>query len=99
MTLSPDDLLKKFYRAKDRRINLHVRKRGAFNQRYPILFRDYLRFDPLAREAYGEIKKQLARHVPDNVDAYYDIKDPVCDLIISSALAWAQANRWEPGLS
>jgi GrpB-like predicted nucleotidyltransferase (UPF0157 family) len=85
MMLSNDDLMKLYYRVKDRRINLHVRKRGAFNQMYPILFRDYLRTNPLARDAYGEIKKQLARYFPENIDAYYDIKDPVCDLIISNA--------------
>ncbi len=99
MTLSADDLAKRYYRGTNRKINLHIRKQGAFNQKYPILFRDYLRANSLARDAYGEIKKQLARHFPENIDAYYDIKDPVCDLIISNAFAWGKVNQWEPGPS
>jgi GrpB-like predicted nucleotidyltransferase (UPF0157 family) len=99
MRLRPEELQKRYYRVKDRRVNLHVRKQGSFNQRYPILFRDYLRANPMARDAYGEIKRQLARHFSNNVDAYYDLKDPVCDLIISNAFEWAKANRWEPGPS
>jgi GrpB-like predicted nucleotidyltransferase (UPF0157 family) len=99
MTLSPNDLMKQYYRVKDRRINLHIRKRGTFNQRYPLLFRDYLRANPVARDTYGEIKRQLARYFPENVDAYYDVKDPVCDLVILGAFEWAKANQWEPGPS
>jgi GrpB-like predicted nucleotidyltransferase (UPF0157 family) len=99
MTLPPAELEKRYYRFKDRRAHLHVRKRGAFNQRYAILFRDYLRASPVARDAYGEVKKQLARHFPENVDAYYDVKDPVCDIVIAGAFAWAESNRWEPGAS
>jgi GrpB-like predicted nucleotidyltransferase (UPF0157 family) len=99
MVLSPGELEKRYYRGADRRSHLHIRKQGAFNQRYPVLFRDYLRANPLARDAYGEIKKQLARYFPENVDAYYDVKDPVCDLIISNAIDWAKVNFWEPGPS
>ena len=97
MALAPDELEKRYYRFKDRRVQLHVRKRGTFNQRYPILFRDFLRANPVARDAYGVIKMQLARYFPENVDAYYDIKDPVCDIIIAAAAEWANANHWELG--
>ena len=31
----------------------------------------------------------LARLHPDDQDAYYDVKDPVCDLIIDAAEHWA----------
>ena len=97
MTLSAEHLTKRCFRKHDRPVNLHVRKRETFNQRYPILFRDFLRTNALARDAYGEIKQQLSRYFPDNVDAYYDIKDPVCDIIISAGLAWADATGWKPG--
>jgi GrpB-like predicted nucleotidyltransferase (UPF0157 family) len=99
MILSGNDLTKRFYRGPKHRVNLHIRKQGTFNQKYPILFRDYLRAHPMARDAYGEIKKQLARYFPENVDAYYDIKDPVCDLILSNAVEWGKLNEWEPGPS
>lgn len=42
------------------------------------------------------IKRRLARLHPDDMDAYYDIKDPVYDLIWDAALQWAQWNRWQP---
>jgi GrpB-like predicted nucleotidyltransferase (UPF0157 family) len=97
MTLSEEHLTKRYFRTPDRRVHLHVRQCETFNQKYPILFRDYLRSNALSRDAYGEIKQQLSRYFPNNVDAYYNIKDPVCDLIISSALAWAEATGWRPG--
>ena len=96
MTLSPDALAKRMYKCHDPAVNLHVRVEGAFNQRYPLLFRDYLRGTPMAADAYGEIKRQLARYFPEDVDAYYDIKDPVCDVIMAGALAWAEKTGWSP---
>jgi GrpB-like predicted nucleotidyltransferase (UPF0157 family) len=88
--IRPEELEKRFYRSSGRAAHLHVRKRGAFNQRYALLFRDYLRATPLARDAYGEVKKALARKVAEDVEAYYDVKDPVCDAILAGALRWAE---------
>jgi GrpB-like predicted nucleotidyltransferase (UPF0157 family) len=82
-----------------RRTHLHVRIAGRANQRYPLLFRDYLRADPVAREAYGQVKTALARLHPDDKDAYYAVKDPVCDIIVVAAEAWAAARGWAPGPS
>ncbi len=73
-----------------RRMHLHVRQTGRANQRYPLLFRDYLRSSPVALGAYQQIKVALARLHSDDVDAYYDIKDPACDLIIDAAERWAR---------
>ncbi|MCW3463814.1 GrpB family protein [Chitinophaga nivalis] len=87
------DLKKQFYRKTERSVNLHIRVTGTFNQRYPLLCRDYLRSHPYAAKAYGEIKQQLARYFPDNADAYYDIKDPVFDIIMEGAYAWAVAEN------
>src|SRR6185312_10541810 len=64
-----------------RRTHIHIRQLGLPNQRYPLLFRDYLRASLPARENYALVKRALARLHPDDVDAYYDVKDPVCDLI------------------
>lgn len=92
------DWQKWFFRAPvtQRRSNLHVRVQGRANQRYPLLFRDYLRTHPPARDAYAIIKQQLARYHPQDEDAYYDIKDPVCDLIWCAAEDWAQSTNWQP---
>jgi GrpB-like predicted nucleotidyltransferase (UPF0157 family) len=86
--LAEEELQKHFYFKSKRRINLHVRVEGKFNQRYPLLCRDYLRTHPNAAGAYAVIKQQLAKHFPHNADAYYDIKDPVFDLIMEGAYEW-----------
>lgn len=76
-----------------RPMHLHVRQQGRPNQRYPLLFRDYLRAHADAAEAYCRIKLALARLHPEDVEAYYDVKDPACDLIIQAAEAWDAAGR------
>jgi GrpB-like predicted nucleotidyltransferase (UPF0157 family) len=80
------------------KVNLHVRTPGRQNQRYALLFRDYLRHFPDVAQAYGQVKAALVRYHPeDDMDAYYDIKDPVCDIIAGGAEFWAAASGWEPG--
>jgi GrpB-like predicted nucleotidyltransferase (UPF0157 family) len=79
--------------------NLHVRIAGHPNQRYPLLFRDYLRSHPSAAAAYAQAKLALAKHHPNNPDAYYDIKDPVCDIIVTAAESWAKQIEWKHGPS
>ena len=97
----PEQWAKWFYnqRGATRRVNLHVRLQGRSNQRYALLFRDYLRAHPMAAAAYGQAKTALARYHADDVEAYYAVKDPVCDIIIAGAESWAAATRWEPGPS
>jgi GrpB-like predicted nucleotidyltransferase (UPF0157 family) len=93
--------LEKFFAAdlNPRRTNVHVRVEGRFNQRYALLCRDYLRAHDGTRDAYAEVKRQLAKHFPDNADAYYDIKDPAFDLFMSGAWEWAEFVGWQPGRS
>ena len=79
--------------------HLHVREAGRANQRYALLFRDYLRAAPASAEAYRRVKEALARLHPTDPDAYYDVKDPACDLIADAAERWAAATVWEPGPS
>lgn len=79
--------------------NIHVRLAGRLNQRYPLLFRDYLRTHPSAAEAYAQVKRALAKYHADDQDAYYDVKDPVCDIIMCSAEEWGAATHWEEGPS
>ena len=83
-----------------RKVNVHVRLPGRENQRYAILFRDYLREFPAVAQAYGQMKLALVRYHPeDDMEAYYDIKDPACDIILGGAEYWAQASGWQPGPS
>lgn len=95
----PDaDWQKRFFNPEIGKANIHVRVAGRANQRYALLFRDYLRAQPPAAEAYAELKRRLARELPD-VGTYADVKDPACDLIAIAAEAWAAETGWEPGPS
>jgi hypothetical protein len=41
----------------------------------------------------------LAGYHAENEEAYYAIKDPVCDIIMVGAEAWAAGTGWVPGPS
>ena len=89
-----------FQRKDGRPINLHVRIEGRANQRYALLFRDYLRANPQVSRAYGQVKDGIIKYHPeDDMEAYYDIKDPVCDIIMGGAETWAAATEWVLGES
>jgi dephospho-CoA kinase len=45
--------------------------------------------------AYSQFKMTLAEHV-DDLDSYSDIKDPVVDLVVAAAAAWAGDSGWQP---
>jgi GrpB-like predicted nucleotidyltransferase (UPF0157 family) len=78
--------------------NTHVRVQGRANQRYPLLFRDYLRAHPATAEAYAKLKRLLAQHLADP-QTYPVVKDPAVDLIYFAAEAWAIAIQWQPAVS
>ena len=78
--------------------NLHVRIDGCANQRYALLFRDYLRSHPASAAAYAELKRRLAHNLADE-DTYPDVKDPAVDLIYFAAEDWAASSSWHPGPS
>lgn len=94
MALEAGELAKMMTGVADRRAHIHIRAMGKFNQQYPLLCRDYLRTHKPAADAYGRIKEQLSRYFPDNVEAYYDIKDPVFDVIMAGAADWADQTGW-----
>lgn len=93
-TLDPEELRKRFVVHPGRRIHLHVREAGRFNGRYSLLCRDFLRGHPLAAAAYAEVKRGLARHFPEDADVYYEIKDPVFDVLMAGAEEWALRIDW-----
>jgi len=74
--------------------NLHVRVAGRPNQRYALLFRDYLRGHPDAAAAYARLKRGLAELGIDR-GTYADVKDPACDLILIAAEDWAARTHWQ----
>ena len=97
----PEEWAKRYWSRREphRRAHLHVRQRGRANHRYALLFRDYLRAHPASARAYEQVKRALARLHPFDIDAYLDVKDPACDLIMEAAEAWAAVGHWEVGPS
>lgn len=81
-----------------RRTHIHVRVDGRANQRYALLFRDYLRAHSATAQAYAELKRRLAQYLADP-QTYPEVKDPAVDLIYFAAEDWAAATGWQPGPS
>jgi GrpB-like predicted nucleotidyltransferase (UPF0157 family) len=94
LDLQDVDLRKRFFRSLGRPANLHVREQGRFNQRFAVLCRDYLRANAVAAGAYAQIKVRLAARFPADVTAYYEIKDPVFDILMEGANEWAKRVEW-----
>ncbi len=82
-----------------RRVNLHVRGQGRANQRFALLFRDYVRAHPKVAAAYAAVKFKLAEYYGhlEDITPYVDIKDPVVDIIVAQAEEWAERSRWTFG--
>ena len=95
-TDGPDsDWEKRYFREPEgeKRTHIHVRVQDRPNQRYPLLFRDYLRTHPAAAAGYAELKRRLADLAGENRPAYVDTKNPVCDIIIAAAEDWARESE------
>jgi GrpB-like predicted nucleotidyltransferase (UPF0157 family) len=95
---SPVEWEKRYFRPPpgQRPTHMHVRILGRANQRYPLLFRDYLRAVPAAAAAYGAFKHRLVAYHADDRLVYTLIKDPVCDIIMVAAEEWAERTHWIP---
>jgi len=76
-----------------RSVNVHVRIAGGRNVRYALLFRDFLRADPAARDSWGAFKTRLAETVSDLAD-YGQIKASVQPLLMQRAESWAVETGW-----
>lgn len=92
------ELRKRFMRELEgeRRAHIHIRERGRFNQRYALLFRDYLRASDEVRAAYEILKRRAAQCFPDDIDGYLFLKDPVLHIIYAAASLWAEKVGWTP---
>jgi len=70
-----------------------VRKLGRLNQQYPLLFRDYLIADANVRQAYEQVKRELATRFAHDSQAYYAIKEPYMDTLYRAALLWQRGQH------
>ncbi|MFN0083785.1 MAG: GrpB family protein [Blastocatellia bacterium] len=99
-TLSPTNpQLRKLYLREpegERRTHIHIREAGRFNQRYALLFRDYLRASAPVRAEYELLKRRAAHLFPDSIDGYLYLKDPVFHILYEAACLWADAVAWTP---
>jgi GrpB-like predicted nucleotidyltransferase (UPF0157 family) len=94
-----DPQLRKLYMREpegERRAHIHIREFERFNQRYALLFRDYLRSSAAVRKGYEELKRRAARLFPDSIDGYLYLKDPVFHIIYEAACLWARTTGWAP---
>ncbi|ANZ38683.1 dephospho-CoA kinase [Lentzea guizhouensis] len=73
-----------------RRVNLHLRVRGAANWQWAVDFRDWLRHDAQAREEYANVKLELSqRFAADSTGfAYGDAKEPFMEAAVERVKAY-----------
>jgi dephospho-CoA kinase len=95
--LEPARWVKRFHGSADpgRVVHLHVRVVGSPGWHYALLFRDWLRADAAALQAYAAHKRQLAAYGM-NATAYAAAKEPWFDLVLTQARAWADRTGWRP---
>ena len=91
------DWIKWMFKPPDGQRPTNLNDRRA-NQRYALLFRDYLRNHANTVQAYAELKRRLTQNLVDP-DTYPDVKDPAVDLIYFAAEDWAATILWQPGPS
>ncbi len=96
---TPEQWEKAYFRERpgERRTHIHVRASGRQNQRYALLFRDFLRASPKVAAGYAAVKVELARLLGqgDDHQPYVDAKDPVIDIIMAQAEEWAERVGWD----
>jgi dephospho-CoA kinase len=81
-------------------VHLHIREVGSPGWRYALLFRDWLRADPDAREEYLRVKRDAAARYAGDPDGarYVEVKEPWFDAASQRAESWAITSAWGPSL-
>lgn len=77
-------------------VHVHICASGSAWEGRHLLFRDWLRHDTADREAYGNIKRDLAGRDWTDMNAYADAKGPLISAITERAEAWARKTTWLP---
>lgn len=88
---------KRYHRGSDPAVPLHVHVRqvGSPGWRWALLFRDWLRAEPDAREDYRAEKERLAASGPGRGD-YAEAKEPWFDRVHPRLEDWARRTGWQP---
>jgi GrpB-like predicted nucleotidyltransferase (UPF0157 family) len=90
------DLEHRFFRpfsGLPRGVQVHVCGMGSEWERRHLLFRDYLRADAAARQAYVTAKQRAAQRWRDDRVAYTEAKDGQIRELIAAAEVWARSRH------
>ena len=77
-----------------RDVHVHICAVGGAWERRHLLFRDWLRQDPVDRERYQRVKQDLARRDWPSMNDYAAAKSPVINDITRHAERWASETSW-----
>ena len=77
-----------------RDVHVHVCSGGSEWERRHLLFRDYLRANAVARDAYATSKELAARRWSDDRVAYTEAKDGTIRELMGAAEIWAGQSGW-----
>jgi GrpB-like predicted nucleotidyltransferase (UPF0157 family) len=91
----PDWFEHRVLKRDDREVNVHVFTAGASEIDRMLLFRDWLRTHPADRQAYEQVKRDLAGRTWAHVQDYADAKTEIVAQIMQRATAGR--GRPEPG--
>lgn len=75
-------------------VHVHCCTTGSEWERRHLLFRDWLRYDQADREAYGELKRELASQDWPDMNAYAQAKGACVAEITARAEKWAADSSW-----
>ena len=75
--------------------HVHVREVGSPGWRWALMFRDWMRAVPEAREGYAAEKRRIAAGGA-TVSEYTDAKEPWFDSVHGTVEDWAARAGWEP---
>jgi GrpB-like predicted nucleotidyltransferase (UPF0157 family) len=74
-----------------REFQIHVFLAGSVEAARHLAFRDYMRSHRAAAAEYSQLKRDLARQFPSDIDAYMDGKNPFIKATDQAALAWSRS--------
>jgi GrpB-like predicted nucleotidyltransferase (UPF0157 family) len=75
-------------------VHVHVCQAGSTWERDHLLFRDYVRAHPAARDVYAQDKRDAVRTWADDRWAYTDAKTGMILDILDAAEQWAITTNW-----
>lgn len=75
---------------------MHLRVDGWPNQRFALLFVDWLTAEPEVRAEYVNVKRAAAERAGGDIASYVDAKEPWFSDAYRRAWAWADVTGWRP---